>query len=223
MKKEFVNGKRVPHDAPMAKLKLMLASPIMMDFVLACEALSERKDREAYELLKKYINDKDKYRRLYILKTIFRHPQAIELKEFLESAINSDDFLFVSQGLLVLAEHHIKISEALLVAATERHLSKLYTEIRALHILNANEANYKKLTELLEKAETSAQKEFLCEVLIKKYLPEKAKDLFDLLGKDRCPKLRLCAVTLGKKYGFDIYQFEEDPDGHVRKAARSLR
>ena len=223
MKKAILNGTPIPYDATVGELEIMIFSPVMKDFSLACEALSFKNDAVAYEIMKSYVNDKDKCRRLYILKTIFRHPQAIELKEFLESAINSDDFLFVSQGLLVIAEHHIKISEALLIAATERHLSKLYTEIRALHILDTNEANYKKLTELLEKAETSAQKEFLCEVLIKKYLPEKAKDLFDLLGKDRCPKLRLCAVTLGKKYGFDIYQFEEDLDGHVRKAARSLR
>ena len=219
MKKAILNGTSIPYEATVDELKTMISSPVIKDFSLACEALSYKDDAVAYEMMKSYVNDRDKYRRLYILKTIFRHPQAIELKEFLEGAINSDDFLFVSQGLLVIAEHNIKISEALLVAATERHLSKLYTEIRALHILDTSEGNYQKLTELLEKAETSTQKEFLCEMLIKKYLPEKAKDLFDLLGKDRCPKLRLCAVALGKKYGFDTYQFEEDPDGHVRKAA----
>ena len=110
MKKEILNGTRIPYDLSVEELSKMLSSPIMQDFSLACEALSYKNDNAAYEAMKNYINDKDKYRRLYILKTIFRHPNAVELVDFLESAITSEDFLFVENGLLVISEYKITVS-----------------------------------------------------------------------------------------------------------------
>ena len=92
MKKEMLNGTRIPYELSVEELNKMLSSPIMNDFSLACAALSYKNDVAAYEAMKNHINDKDKYRRLYILKTIFRHPNAVELVDFLESAILSEDF-----------------------------------------------------------------------------------------------------------------------------------
>ena len=41
MRKEILNGERVPYEASLPKLKKMLDSGAMKDFMLACEVLSE--------------------------------------------------------------------------------------------------------------------------------------------------------------------------------------
>lgn len=219
MRAETLNGKPIPYDLPVEELKKLISSPVMNDFSLACEALSYNNTPEAYKIMKSYINDKDKYRRLYILKTIFRHPESAELVGLLENALASDDFLFVRSGLHVVADYGIKVSESLLFSAIIRNLSNLYTEIRAINVLEVNEDNYIKLIEIFKKAESCSQKEFIGDVLIEKYLPAKAKELFLLFGRDKFSKIRLCAVQIGKLYGFDVGQFLTDIDGHVRRAA----
>ncbi len=129
MKKEMLNGDLIPYNLSAEELEVMMTSAVMKDFTIACEALSYKNDSEAYRIMKSYINDKDKYRRLYILKTIFRHSEAVELVDFLEEAITSDDFLFAENGLLVVSAYKIKVSDALLLSAVCKHLPKLYTGI----------------------------------------------------------------------------------------------
>ena len=220
MEKEMLNGTPIPCDLPIDALREMMKSGNMQDFSLACEVLSCRDDRGAYDVLKSYIGSKDKYRRLSVLMTVFRHPNAVELVGFLESAIASDDFLFARNGLQVVAKYGVTVSEAVLLTAVKRYLAMLGTEICALKILPATENNYKELIALFEAAETSSQKECLCEILTQKYLPTKAGELFDLFGNEDFPKLRLAAVRLGKEYDFDISKFAGDEDGHIRNEAQ---
>ena len=219
MKKEILNGTHIPYELSVEELRKMLSSPIMKDFSLACEALSYKNDVAAYEAMKPFINDKDKYRRLYILKTIFRHPKAIELVGFLENAITSEDFLFVENGLIVISEHQIKVSDSMLLSVVTTHLPKLYTAICSLNTLDICEENYTKLTALFSKAEQCSQKEFIGEILIGKYLPSKSKELFELFRRDKFAKIRLFAVKIAKKYGYDLSVFLSDEDGHVRNLA----
>ena len=222
MKTEILNGTRIPYELSVEELSKMLSSPIMKDFSLACEALSYKNEVAAYEAMKPLINDKDKYRRLYILKTIFRYPQAIALVGFLENAITSEDFLFVENGLIVISEHQIKVSDSLLLSVVTTHLPKLYTAIRSLNTLDICEENYTKLTALFSKAEQCSQKEFIGEVLADKYLPSKSKELFELFSCDKFAKIRLLAVKIAKKYGYDLSVFLFDEDGHVRNLANKI-
>ena len=219
MKKEILNGTRIPYELSVEELSKMLSSPIMKDFSLACEALSYKNDVAAYEVMKSYITDKDKYRRLYILKTIFRHPNAVELVSFLENAITSEDFLFVENGLIVISEHQIKVSNSLLLSVVTKHLPNLYTAVRALNTLDVCEENYAKLTALFSKAEQCSQQEFIGEILSIKYLPSKSKELFELFRCDKFAKIRLLAIKIAKTYGYDLSDFLSDIDGHVRKLA----
>ena len=224
MKKEILNGTRIPYELSVEELSKMLSSPIMKNFSLACEALSYKNDVTAYEAMKPFINDKDKYRRLYILKTIFRHPNAAELVDFLENAISSDDFLFMENGLIVIAEYKIKISDSLLLSVVTKHLPKLYTAIRSLTTLEICEENYTKLVALFTRAEQCSQKEFIGEVLAANYLPSKSKELFELFSCDKFAKIRLLAIKVAKKYGYNLSVFLSDMDGHVRNLAmKSLK
>lgn len=222
MKKEILNGTRIPYELSVEELNKMLSSPIMKDFSLACEALSYKNDVAAYEAMKNHINNRDKYRRLYILKTIFRHPNAVELVDFLENAIASNDFFFVENGLIVISEHQIKVSDSLLLSVVNKHLPKLYTSVGSLITLDINEENYTNLIAIFLKAEQCVQREVIGEVLVAHYLPSKAKDLFEIFSRDKFAKIRLFAVKIAKEYGYDLSVFLFDEDGHVRNLANKI-
>ena len=63
------------------------------------------------------------------------------------------------------------------------------------------------------------QKERIADILMQKYLPEKAEELFALFARDPFAKIKQRAVRLGKACGFDTRSFLTDADGHVRKEA----
>ena len=220
MRKEKINGVTVPYNKATDELEIMLSSGDMSDFVVACEALSYKTDEKAFNLLKGYINNKDKYKRLCILKTIFRHLDSIQLKAFLEEAILSDDINFAENGLKNAYDYNIKISDEIILTAVNKHYQSLHcTFLYVLRNLNENEENFLRLVELFKKSEISGQKEVLSDILCEKYLPEKADVLFSIFSNDVFPKIRFTAVRIGKEYNFDITMFYNDLDGHVRKEA----
>lgn len=220
MRKEILNGMPIPYDLPIDNLKAMMSSSDMKDFSLACEILSYKNDSEAYQIMKSHLTDKDKYRRLYVLKTIFRHPEAIELVDFLENAIASDDFLFVENGLIIVSDYNIKVSESLLISVIKKRCDQLYTAVGALKTLERSNENFERIIEVFNICSKSAQKEVLSEILCNGYLPEKAYELFDLFADDNFGSIRLIGAKIGKQYGFDTSKFLSDTDGHVRKAAK---
>ena len=223
MRKETLNGTPIPYDLPTEELGAMMSSSIMQDFSLACEALSYKNDPDAYRIMKSHANDKDKYRRLYVLKTIFRHPEAVELVDLLENAIASDDALFVENGLLVIADYQIKVSAPLLLAALDKHLPQLYMAIRAAGTLDVSDEHYAKLVRLFKKAQQCSQKEFFAQILIEHYLPAKSEELFDLFCCDSFAKIRLLGLEIARQYGYPLSPFLSDMDGHVKKLmAQSL-
>ena len=220
MRTEKINGLTVPYSKATDELEIMLSNGNMSDFVVACEALSYKTDEKAFNLLKGYINDKDKYKRLCILKTIFRHRNSTQLKDFLEESILSDDLNFVENGLKNAYEYHLEFTDEIILTAVHKHFESLYcTFLYVLEELNINEENFLRLVELFKKSEISSQKEVLSDILREKYLPEKADVLFSLFSNDSFSKIRLTAVKIGKEYNFDISKFCTDSDGHVKKEA----
>ncbi len=219
MRKELLNGTPIPYDLPIKDLRAMMSSASMKDFSLACEALSYKSDPEAYGIMRSFINDRDKYRRLYVLKTIFRRAEAAELVDFLEDAIASDDPLLAENGLIIVSEYRIKVSESLLIATVGKYCNELYTAVGALGTLSISEGNFEEITRIFSSCTKCAQKEILCEILCNCYLPQKAGELFGLFGQDTFAKVRRIALEIGKCYGFDTNQFLSDTDGHIRKPA----
>ena len=221
MRKEILNGERVPYDASLPKLKKMLDSGAMKDFMLACEVLSEREGHEAYELMKQYTNHKDKFRRLYVMKAIFKHPESSELIPWLEESIASGERYFCEISFEIVGELGIKINREILLSAVERELKDLYAynPIKALSSLEASEENFLAILALFGKATGNYQKEYFAEILCEKYLPEKASELFALLAVSDFAKVRIIAARIGRKYGFDLEKLKYDENGHVRKIA----
>ncbi len=220
MKKSTLNGVPIPYGLPIDELSRMLSSTAMSDFALACEALSYKSEYEAYRLLSQHESDRDKYRRLYVLKTIFRHPSAGASSDFLEASLLSDDSLFVENALTVIAENKIKVTESLLLSVVKKHLPKLYINIRSLSTLDINDKNYNELTTLFKNAKQCVQRELIGEVLIEGYLPSKAKELFELFRRDGFAKIRMYALKIASEHGYNVSEFLADIDGHVRKLAQ---
>lgn len=221
MRAEKINGIPVPYNLTIEELEEMLSTADMGGFVVACEALSYKTEKKAFELLKSYITHKDKYKRLCILKTIFRHPSAAQVKKFLEDSILSDDILFAENGLKIVYEYKIEMPEQVLFVAIFKHLPDLYcTSLYVLQNIVENEINFSKLVELFKQSHVCGQKQVLSNILCSKFLSEKAEELFLLFSEDSYSKLRLLAVRIGKEYSFDISKFYEDSDGHVRAEAR---
>ncbi len=220
MKEKTLNGTLIPYELSIEKLKEMMSSSNMKNFSLACESLSYKSAPEAYQIMKSYITDKDKYHRLYVLKTIFRHPEACELIDFLESSIASNDLLFIENGLIIVSEYNIKVSESLIISTVKKHCDKLHFALNALNSLETNNDNYLKLIEIFTSCKKCIQKEILGEILCNKYLPQKSQELFEVFKNDTFSKIRPIALKIGKKYGFDTSIFLSDSDGHVKKAAK---
>lgn len=216
--KTEINGRPVPHGLPKEELYGLLASDSMTDFVPACEALSVFSDEEACDRLGAYLTHPDKYRRLAVLKVIFRNPHAVKYLPALEEAIASEHILFAENGLRAAYECRMPVPDPVILAAIRRHLGKLFS-LHALDLLSVSEENYRALTEIYPLCATSLQQEILAEILARKYADAHAPALFELFSASRYPKTRLQAVELGLRFGFDLATLQKDPDGHVRKAA----
>ena len=197
MRTEMINGIPVPYDLFVDELEVLLISGDMSDFVVACEALSYQTGDKAFALLKRFITDQDKYKRLYVLKTIFRYPKALQLKSFLEECLLSDDVLFVHNGLSVVGQYEIEVSEKAVLSAVLKHLSDLhYTDLYALKILSTSDESFLNLTKVFKRSKKCGHKEVLGEILLEKYYPSYAQELFALFSEDHFSKIRSLAERI---------------------------
>lgn len=191
MRKVQTNGLAVTYDKTTDELAAMLSGDDMRVFAVACEALSYKTDDKAFEVLKRYLIDSDKSKRLCALKNIFRHPSAEQEKPFLEEALLSDDILFAQNALQVVYDFKIDVADEYIVSAVRKHFSNLYCSfLYALKNLHVCEDHYLQLISLFKEAQTCGQKEVLAEILIENYCPEYAKDLSSLFSADPYPKIR---------------------------------
>ena len=124
--------------------------------------------------------------------------------------------------MLVISEHKIKISDSLLLSAVNTYLPKLYTAVGSLITLDISEENFKNLMAIFSKSEDCVQKEVIGDILLYHYLPSKSKELFEMFRCDKYAKIRIFAIKIAKKYGYDLSVFLSDEDGHVRSFASKI-
>ena len=221
MDQTLLNGAPVPQEYSVEALETMLQSPVMQEFCLAVNALLNVKDDKTFDLLKPFLTHKDKYRRLYVFKKIFYHPRGREIFNVLIEALSSEDSYFVNAALSIISTLKIRVPEQLLIEAVNRTFSDRYPDsLHALSMLEANENNFNYLISLFLKSETCGNSELLAEILFDKYAAQKSEILFNLFSSGKYAKIKLLAIQLGNRYGFDISQFLKDNDGHVRKLAK---
>ena len=180
--KKILNGKSVPYDLPYEELVKMLSSDNMTDFCIACEALSEYNTEEACEKMGEYLFCKDKYRRLYILKTIFRNQYAEKYIPEIINSIQSEDILFANIGLELVKELNIKVSEKIIIDAISRHFKNLEDSLYSLYTLSNTENNYEVIKSFFIKADRSLKMERLAEILVNKFIDTHSFELFSLFS-----------------------------------------
>ena len=207
MKKSIFDGASATCDKTLSELREMMASSEMKDFTVACEELSYMDSDEAFEIMRPYLDHKDKYRRLYVLKTIFRHPRAADISYYLEEAILSSDKLFVENGLLTVGRYGIKIPEEIIWFGVENS-DLSYNDMRAIKLLDASPENYKKILDIffgegIFNKRIYWQKIFIADILREKYIPEKAEELYRIFATDGFADIRFRAMKIADDFGFD--------------------
>lgn len=217
-RKQLINGETIPYGAPISVLKEMIQGTQMQDFSLACEALSWRRDEEAFRLLAEQLDAKDRWRALYAFRVIYRSPYAEGLASYAIKRLQSEDETFACAALRVLVEFDLPCPEELVKNAIERYFDQLGEELCLLHRLTDTRENARYLRNLFLQAESSTQQEILADVLMERYEETRAEELYALLGSSAYGKVRKKAVELAKRNGLDFSAFRDDPDGHVRKA-----
>ena len=217
-RKLLLNGETIPHDAPISVLKEMMRGTQMQDFSLACEALSWRRDEEAFHLLVEQLDAKDRWRALYAFHVIYRSPYSKGLAPYAVKRLESEDETFARAALRVLEEYDLPCPEELVKSAIERYFDRLGEELRLLHRLADTPENARLLRYLFFQVRSCSQQEILADVLLERYEKTRAEELYALLGSSACGKVRIKAVELAKRNGLDFSAFRDDPDGHVRKA-----
>lgn len=146
---KIVNGEKIPTYLPLDKLSSMMESSDMKIFVIACEALVLNGSYEAYALLRKYIDSRDKYRRRYILSVIYHFSFADELTGELEKAIISQDRILVHTALEVLLNTRIQISDNSIIFALrngQSYIPRYYYSV--INSLSKTEENYQAVLSL---------------------------------------------------------------------------
>lgn len=203
MKKEKLNGKDIPYDDPIDVLIQKLNSHHMGDFSLACEALSYKKEPEAFFALKEFICNKDVYRKRYVLETIFRHSMAISVLPKIEEMLKTSDRLITETIMLSMIQYNLTVKDDTVFNVLDRLGSELSS--LALSItkhLSISDYNYNKLLSLFQSAcYNLSQKTVIAEALYSyaELSDDHFMKLFDLFSINKSSHIRMLAVNLAKK------------------------
>lgn len=222
MKKSTMNGRRIPYELSFDELKKLCLSSHGMDFALACEAIASVETSEAYQFLKSFLSDKDKYRRLNVLEVIFGYPDSKELYPLLIKYLQSEDILFVRRAAEIISKTPISVPDTALTTTLEKYPNDdvIYLIIRKL---SKNNENFDFLTQLFHKTEKCSCQETIAEFLVSAFGGTKPKEIFDLLRKSPFGKIRCVSLKHGFENHYNLSCFESDADGHVKKCLLRLQ
>ncbi len=217
---KLVNDQVVPENLPIKEFGKMMETSDMQIFALACEALRNNKTHEAYELLKRYIDSKDKFKRRYIMSVIFDFDESMELSKHFLNALQSDDRMFVTTVLEHLIHRNLWVSDEQILSCFEKNhnwLDSYYYQI--LRGIEKNPQHTERLICLLSTAETNSAKIAVAQCMKAFAAQDNYMRLFELLANSDIAKLRMEACGIAHKFGRNdlLYIFKDDPDGHIRK------
>lgn len=219
---KMINGQEVPQHLSMGELEQMLTSSDMQTFALACEALRIHATHEAYLLLKAHIEDKDLYRRRYVMSVIFDWEEASELKQELLHDLKSDHHFLVDTALNNLIYEKIRVEDDAIFSCIERNhrwLDGYYYQVLAL--VDKNESNLARIIKLFQSCDDPSARITIAERLPAFCTAENYQQIFAMTANDPQPRIRMAACCIAHYFGrMDLLQpFADDPDGHIRNYA----
>lgn len=216
MSEKIINGRLVPYELSNNELAYLCSSKEMSDFVVACEVLSTRDNQESYQILKSHFYDKDKYRRLIVIKAIFHLSYSVELNTYLETLLQLEDILFVHTASNIIVSKRISVSENMIKETLIRYIDDI--EVGYLLTLISNlDYNFGFVESLFMKSSICGYQEIIADFLYSNFGKDKPQELFDLFRSSHFGKIRCYALSIGKDNQFDLSSFLYDKDGHVRK------
>lgn len=223
----ILNGRPVPYDLPLPTLLNMLESNDMTDFALACEILATHKTQEVYEVLKKYLEHKDKYKRRYVWSIIFAFPEAQERITQFTDLFYAKDMIFVNAAFRILLHYRLPVGDIVIFDAIRQHHTQLDAYFYdALLLVQGNEENFQRLLsmyyQMRNQKDNRSKREAVARALQQFWSNDHFEELFALFQKDEFSKIRYIACNMAaEKQRVDLVrQFLDDLDGHVRKLAR---
>ena len=105
--------------------------------------------------------------------------------------------MFARNGLSVVGQYGIEVTEKSVLSAVLKHLSDLhYTDLYALKILSTSDENFLNLIRIFKRSKKCGHKEVLGEILLEKYYPSYAQELFALFSEDHFSKIRSLAERI---------------------------
>lgn len=221
MSKTIINGRLVPYELSNDELAHLCSSKDMSDFVVACEVLSTRDNHESYQILKSYFYDKDKYRRLAVIKAIFQLSDSVELNTYLEPLLQSEDILFVHTASNIIVSKRITVSENIIKETLSRYIDDIEVGYLVTLISNAD-YNFGFVESLFMRSSICNYQEIIADFLYSHFGKDKPQEIFDLFRNSHFGKIRCYALSIGKDNQFDLSSFQHDKDGHVRKMLASF-
>ena len=204
------------------ELDQMMESSDMKLFVAASNALVQRKSKEAYEILKKYIFSADVYKKRYVLSVIFEYPEALELVDELEKALripNTHSFM-TSTILGIIIQYHISIDAEIVVEALRNCDLDFGGYYQLIGEFDKNKKNLEMILELYHsKRKCTSIRISMAEQMFKFVNKENYMQLFQLFEKDEQPHIRMIACEIANKMERRdlLMLFKDDKYGHIRK------
>ncbi len=217
---EIVNGQQIPEELSLSELTRMMESFDMKNFSLACEALRGAATHDAYQVLKRYIDSSDLYRRRYVLSVIFDYPYASELTPHLIKALHGSEHFLVTTALRVLANDKIHLEDEHILRCLEENSAWLDScDYLLLNKLEKTTAHTARIVALFRTAPTDGVRIAIAEALVSFAVTENYRELFDLFCHHPASKIRMAACRIADRFERrDLLQtFSKDPDGHIRK------
>ncbi len=219
MRKSNINGHEIPYNLSITELNELVSSSNMVSFMLGCEALSQKDDIEAFNILFRCLSKEDKYKRRYALEAISHHAYKERLTEILEKSL-SDDILIIKTALCIIYQERIRVSKEKVFNVFRIKGDELDHYHFWSILVVATQNDFDEGLALLKKYKSKESVEHvLVEVLFNITADENWVELYDLIKDHKKPQIRMAACRLFVKYNnlAELTKFIEDQDGHIRK------
>lgn len=223
----IVNGVSVPHGAAVEELRRCLHEPGPAAWA-AFAALGDTPGTDALRLLRDYANSDDwRYRRLAV-ETISSHALALEAADVLVNALTDTNPYVVTARCMAVAHHQLSQAHARLVSLLS-HAEAPVREAAVTALADLWDMQDFEMVKRLHTSDASSDvRKKAAWTLMLSAAASTWRDLYALWRASPVGRYRLWAVKLARQYGGEeanqlLEVFQNDPDGHVRKAAVSPR
>lgn len=221
-----LNGQAVSENISIQELQKMMEASDMKNFAIACEALRIANNHEAYEVLKGYVDTRDKYKYRCVLSAIFEYNEAAELSDYLIRALQSQERFLVTVALNHLVNKNIEISDKYIIECFERNhkwLESYYYQ--ALNTIEKITENTERIISLLGSASSDSVRIAIAECLENFCTEENHLRLFEMFANSSLAKVRMVACRIACKFSrYDLLQrYMDDSDGHIRKYIKNYK